>query len=77
MRRAWRGLKTELVPTLSLAWPVIAAELGWMGMGVVDTIVVGRLGAEAIGIAPSHDLMQSDRRRRVPSDGLPGGSLMI
>jgi MATE family multidrug resistance protein len=28
---------------------VIAAELGWMGMGVVDTIVVGRLGAEAIG----------------------------
>jgi MATE family multidrug resistance protein len=49
MRRAWRGLKTELVPTLSLAWPVIAAELGWMGMGVVDTIVVGRLGAEAIG----------------------------
>jgi MATE family multidrug resistance protein len=34
---------------LSLAWPVVTAELGWMAMGVVDTIVVGRLGAEAIG----------------------------
>lgn len=49
MREYWAGLKTELKPTLSLAWPVIAAELGWMGMGVVDTIAVGRLGAEAIG----------------------------
>ncbi len=34
---------------LSLAGPVVAAELGWMAMGVVDTIFVGRLGAEAIG----------------------------
>lgn len=34
---------------LALASPVIIAELGWMGMGVVDTIMVGRLGAEAIG----------------------------
>jgi len=34
---------------LRLAGPVVAAELGWMAMGVVDTIVVGRLGAEAIG----------------------------
>jgi multidrug resistance protein, MATE family len=49
MRRIWRGFRTELMPTLSLAWPVVAGELGWMAMGVVDTIFVGRLGAEAIG----------------------------
>lgn len=40
---------SELRPLLRLAIPVILAELGWMGMGVVDTIMVGRLGAEAIG----------------------------
>lgn len=32
-----------------LAWPVVTAELGWMGMGLVDTMVVGRVGAEALG----------------------------
>ncbi len=32
-----------------LAGPVVLAELGWMSMGVVDTIMVGRLGPEAIG----------------------------
>ena len=39
----------ELRPLVRLAWPVITAELGWMAMGLVDTIIVGRLGAEAIG----------------------------
>ena len=34
---------------LKLAAPVAVAELGWMGMGVVDTIMVGRLGPAAIG----------------------------
>ena len=34
---------------LRLALPVIFAELGWMGMGVADTLMVGRLGPEAIG----------------------------
>ena len=34
---------------LRLALPVVVAELGWMAMGIVDTIVVGPLGAEAIG----------------------------
>ena len=34
---------------LGLAWPVVAAELGWMSMGIVDTMMVGRVSAEAIG----------------------------
>jgi multidrug resistance protein, MATE family len=29
--------------------PVVLSELGWMAMGVVDTIMVGRLGPAAIG----------------------------
>ena len=33
----------------SLALPVVMAELGWMTMGLVDTLMVGRLGPEAIG----------------------------
>ena len=44
-----RGIGGELRPTLGLAMPVIAAELGWMAMAIVDTLIVGRLGAEAIG----------------------------
>ena len=36
---------------LRLALPLILAELAWMSMGIVDTMMVGRLshGAEAIG----------------------------
>lgn len=34
---------------LSLAGPVIAAEVGWLMMGLVDTIMVGPLGPAAIG----------------------------
>ena len=34
---------------LRLAGPVILAEVGWMSMGIVDTIMVGPLGPAAIG----------------------------
>jgi multidrug resistance protein, MATE family len=34
---------------IALAVPVVLSELGWMAMGVVDTIMVGRLGPAAIG----------------------------
>ena len=34
---------------LSLAAPVVMAELGWVTMGIVDTVMVGGLGADAIG----------------------------
>ena len=43
------AIRRDLGPTLVLAWPVIVAELGWMLMGVVDTLMVGRLSPEAIG----------------------------
>ncbi len=34
---------------LALALPVVLAELGWMAMVVADTLMVGRVGTEAIG----------------------------
>src|SRR5258708_4979952 len=42
-------LRQELRPMLRLAAPLVMAELGWMGMGIVDTMMVGRVSAEAIG----------------------------
>jgi multidrug resistance protein, MATE family len=43
------AVRRDLLPTLRLAWPVIVAELGWMFMGVVDMLMVGRVAPEAIG----------------------------
>ena len=34
---------------LALAGPVVLAEIGWVSMGIVDTIIVGPLGPAAIG----------------------------
>ena len=42
-------MTSELRPLLRLAGPVILAEIGWMSMGLVDTLMVGRLGPAAIG----------------------------
>src|SRR6204780_2858353 len=36
--------------TLRLALPLIFAEIGWMSMGVVDTIMVGRVPNSAVAI---------------------------
>ena len=41
----------ELAPLLKLAGPVVLAEIGWMSMGIVDTLMVGPLGPAAIGAA--------------------------
>ncbi|MDH4065606.1 MAG: MATE family efflux transporter, partial [Acidobacteriota bacterium] len=41
-------IRDEIKPTLRLAVPVVLAELGWMFMGVVDTVMVGPLGPAAI-----------------------------
>src|SRR6187549_1048970 len=40
---------SELRPMLRLAWPVITAAIGWVSMGLVDTLMVGPLGPAAIG----------------------------
>ena len=44
-------LRAELSPTLRLALPLVLAELGWMSMTIVDTMMVGRLpnSATAMG----------------------------
>ena len=43
IRREWR-------PLLALAWPLVLAEIGWMAMGIVDTVMVGRLPDSAVAI---------------------------
>jgi MATE family multidrug resistance protein len=44
-----RITRSDLVSMLRLAIPVVLAELGWVSMSIVDTMMVGRLSAEAIG----------------------------
>jgi MATE family multidrug resistance protein len=39
----------ELSAMVALAVPVVLSELGWMVQGIVDTIMVGKLGPAAIG----------------------------
>jgi MATE family multidrug resistance protein len=40
----------EIRPTLQLAIPLVLAELGWMSMAIVDTMMVGRLPNSAIAM---------------------------
>lgn len=42
------SIRAEFLPMLKIAVPVVLAELGWMTMGVVDTVMVGPLGPQAI-----------------------------
>jgi MATE family multidrug resistance protein len=46
-RRTWGD---DFRLTFRLALPLVLAELGWMSMGIVDTIMVGRLRESAIAI---------------------------
>jgi MATE family multidrug resistance protein len=45
------SIRSEFVPMLKIAGPVVMAELGWMAMGLVDTVMVGPLGPQAISAA--------------------------
>ncbi|MCI0418622.1 MAG: hypothetical protein L0387_17245 [Acidobacteria bacterium] len=49
MTLALKDLQSEFQPMFKLAWPVVLSEIGWMMMGIVDTIMVGRVSPEAIG----------------------------
>ena len=48
-QRPGQEWKRELGALAKMALPVVLSELGWMAQGVVDTIMVGRLGPAAIG----------------------------
>ena len=48
---ALQTLRAEFRPTLRLAIPLVLAELGWMSMAIVDTMMVGRLPNSATAIA--------------------------
>jgi multidrug resistance protein, MATE family len=47
----FKTLRKQLTPTLRLALPLVLAELGWMSMAIVDTVMVGHLpdSATAMG----------------------------
>jgi MATE family multidrug resistance protein len=47
----WSTLRSELRPTLHLALPLVLAEIGWISMAIVDTMMVGRLPNSAQSIA--------------------------
>jgi MATE family multidrug resistance protein len=40
----------EARPMIHLATPIVLAELGWMSMGIVDTMMVGRQASSAVAI---------------------------
>jgi multidrug resistance protein, MATE family len=46
----FQTLRAEVRPTLRLALPLVLAELGWMSMTIVDTMMVGRLPASAVAM---------------------------
>ena len=50
MKSYLQTLRTEVRPTLRLALPLVLAELGWMSMTIVDTMMVGRLPNSAVAM---------------------------
>src|ERR1700760_4534531 len=45
------SIRREIAPMLRLALPLVMAEVGWMSMGVVDTVMVGHLPRPAVTIS--------------------------
>ena len=43
-------IRAEMPPMLQLAIPLILAELGWMSMGIIDTVMVGHLPNSAVSL---------------------------
>jgi multidrug resistance protein, MATE family len=51
------AIRAELRPMLRMALPLVLAELGWMAMGVVDTVMAGHAGRHLLGaVALGHGL---------------------
>src|SRR6516165_11573562 len=50
MRAGQQTYLAEIRPTLHLALPLVLAELGWMSMAIVDTMMVGRLPNSAVAM---------------------------
>ena len=46
---AFADLRREFRPMIRLAAPLALAELGWMAMGIVDSIMAGRISPAALG----------------------------
>ena len=47
----FQTIRAEFRPSLRLAVPLVLAELGWMSMAIVDTMMVGRLPNSAVAIS--------------------------
>src|SRR5260370_6900758 len=45
------SIRQQIRPVLTLALPLILAELGWMSMGIVDTMMVGHMANPALAIS--------------------------
>lgn len=46
----------ETLTILGMAWPVVIAQLGWMVLGLVDTLMLGRMGPRQMAAAALGDL---------------------
>ncbi len=51
MRLTLHDIRTELPPLVHLALPLIAGELGWVSMSLVDTIMLGHLPNSALAMS--------------------------
>src|SRR5690349_18017508 len=49
-RNSLRQYFAEAPAVFTLAWPLVLAEIGWMAMGLVDTIMVGHMANSAAAI---------------------------
>src|ERR1700722_8174120 len=45
------SIRNQIRPVLTLALPLILAEVGWMAMGIVDTVMVGHMANPAMTIS--------------------------
>jgi multidrug resistance protein, MATE family len=47
----WQDMKPEFLPLFRLAIPIALGELGWMSMGLVDTMMLGRFSPDSMAAA--------------------------